>query len=133
MRVLADMTDVRLRQLLFGCEIMRRKQTLERELKFTPNFPLSDMRTVCSQLLGMTFVHTISLQFLNSSFVAAFHGPDSDARNGVCFSGSRQAHEIVAPEAPLSHAALLTIRQDAFWINNGLAFLRMLLPRVNVA
>jgi len=117
MRVLADMADVRLRQLLFGCEIMRRNQTLERELKFTHNFPFSDMRTVCRQLLGMTFAHTVSLQSLSSSFVAAFHGPDSDARNGVRFSGSRQAHEIVAPEAPPSHATLLTSRQDAFWIN----------------
>jgi len=117
MRVLADMADVRLRQLLFGCEIMRRNQTLEMELKFTPNFPFSDMRTVCRQSLGMTFAHTVSLQSLSSSFVAAFHGLDSDARNGVRFSGSRQAHKIIAPEAPhYSHAALLSI-PDVFWIN----------------
>ena len=116
MRVLADMADVRLRQLLFGCEIMRRNQTLERELKFTHNFPFSDMRTVCSQLLGITFVHTISLQFLSSSFVAAFLGLDSEAKSGEFFSGSRQAHEIIAPEAPCFHAALLSI-PDAFWIN----------------
>ena len=89
----------------------------ERSLNLLPTFSLSEMRAVCGPLLGMTFAHTVSLQFLSSSFVAAFHGLDSDGRNGVCFSGSRQAHEIIAPEAPPSHAALLTIRQDAFWIN----------------
>jgi hypothetical protein len=111
------MADVRGRQVFFGCEIMRRKQTLERELKLTPNFSLSEMRVAFSPLLGTAFEHIVSLQFLSSSFVAAFHGLDSDARNGVCFSGSRQAHEIIAPEAPHSHAALLSIRSDAFWIN----------------
>jgi len=116
MRGSADMADVRVPQVFFGCEIMRRKQTLEMEPKLTPDFPFSDMRTVCSQLLGMTFVHTISLQFLSSSFVAAFLGLDSEAKNGVFFSGSRQAHEIIAPEAPCFHAALLSI-PDAFWIN----------------
>jgi hypothetical protein len=112
----ADMADVRVPHVFFGCEIMRGKQTLERELKFAPNLPLSDMRTVCSQLLGMTFARSISLQFLGSSFVAAFLGLDSNARNGVCFSGSRQTHDIIAPEAPHYHAALLSI-PDAFWIN----------------
>ena len=96
---------------------MRRKQTLERELKLTPNFSLSEMRVAFSPLLGTAFEHIVSLQFLSSSFVAAFHGLDSDARNGVCFSGSRQAHEIIKPEAPHSHAALLSIRSDALWIN----------------
>ena len=96
---------------------MRRKQTLERELKLTPNFSLSEMRVAFSPLLGTAFEHIVSPQFLSSSFVAAFHGLDSDARNGVCFSGSRQAHEIIKPEAPHSHAALLSIRSDALWIN----------------
>ena len=107
MRGSADMADARLRQVLFGCEIMRRKQTLERELKLTPDLSLSEMRVVFSPLFGTAFEQIVSPQFLSSSFVAAFHGLDSDARNGVCFSGSRQAHEIIAPEVPHSHAALL--------------------------
>ena len=113
---MVEMPDVRRRQAFFGREIMRQDQTLGNKLKFTPTFFLSEMRAVCGPLVGMTFAHTVSLQFLSSSFVAAFHVLDSDGRNGECFSGSRQAHEIIALEAPCFDAALLSI-PDAFWIN----------------
>ena len=45
--------------------------------------------------------------------MALFRGSDSESTNGVCFAASWQAHEIVAPEAPHSHAAFLSIRPDA--------------------
>ena len=114
---MAGMPDVRSRRAFFGCEIVRQDQPLEMELESTPDFSLSEMRAVCGPLFGMTFGHIFSLPFLSSSSVAAFRGPDSDSRNGVCFAASRQAHEIIAPEAPHSHAAFLSIRPDAFWIN----------------
>ena len=61
----------------------------------------------------MRFGRIFSLAFLSSSSVAAFRGPNSDSRNGVCFATSRQAREIIAPEAPHSHAAFLSIRRDS--------------------
>ena len=47
------------------------------------------------------------------------------------FAGSRQAHEIIAPEAPFS-CSISKHPPDAFGLTNGV-FVRMLLPRVNGA
>ena len=76
------------------------------------------MRAVRGPFFGMRFGRIFSLAFLGSSSVAAFRGPNSDSRNGVCFATSRQAREIIAPEAPHSHAAFLSI-PDAFGSTNA--------------
>jgi hypothetical protein len=109
--------DVRSRRAFFDREIVRRNPILEMELEFTPNFSLSETRAVCGPLFGITFGHICSLTFLSTSSVALFRGSDSESTNGVCFVTSWQAHKIMAPEAPHSHAAFLSIRPDAYWIN----------------
>ena len=53
----------------------------------------------------MRFGRIFSLAFLSSSSVAAFRGLNSDSRNGMCFATSRQASEIIAPEAPHSRCS----------------------------
>jgi excisionase family DNA binding protein len=103
-RDIAGMPDVRSHLVLFSREIVRRNQTLEMEPEFIPNFFGSDTRLVCGTFFG-------------SSSVAVFGGFSSDRRNGVSFAPSRQAHEIIAPEASHSRAVFLSIRQDACWIN----------------
>ncbi len=109
--------DVRSRRAFFDREIVRRNPILEMELEFTPNFSLSETRAVCDPLFGITFGHICSLTFLSTSSVALFRGSDSESTNGVCFAASWQAHTIMALEAPHSHAAFLSIRPDACWIN----------------
>ena len=71
------------------------------------------MHAPCAPFFGMTFGHIFSLPFLGSSSVAAFRGPNSDSRNGVCFATSWHARELIAPETPHSHAAFLSIRPDS--------------------
>jgi hypothetical protein len=78
---------------------------------------LSETRAVCGPLFGITFGHIFSLTFLSTSSVALFRSSDSESTNGVCFVASWQAHKIMTPEAPHSHAAFLSIRPDACWIN----------------
>ena len=120
MRDSADMDgmpDVKSRRAFFSGEIVYQDQPLEMKLEFTPNFPHSEMRAVCGLFCGMTFGCIFSLPFLGTSSVAAFLGPNPDTRNRVCFAVSRQPNEIIAAEAPHSHTVFLSIRQDAFWIN----------------
>jgi hypothetical protein len=114
---MAEMPDVRCRQAFFGREIMRRNQTLERELKFTSNFSLLEMHTIRGPFSDMAFERIFSLPLRSFSPVAAFCGPNSNNRNEACFATSRQACKIIAPEAHHSHAAFLTIWPDASWIN----------------
>ena len=109
----AGMPDVRSRRAFFRFEIVRQDQPLEMKLESTPDFSHSEMRAARGPFFGMTFGHIFSLAFLSSSSVAAFRGPNSDSRNGVCFATSRQAREIIAPEAPHSHAAFLNIRPNS--------------------
>ena len=71
------------------------------------------MRAARGPLFGMRFGRIFSLPFLSSSSVAAFRGPNSDGRNDVYFTTSRQTCEIIAREALHSHAAFLNIRRDA--------------------
>jgi len=111
------MPNVRSCRAFFYHAILRQNQWLEIELQFAPNFYVSETRPICISIFGMRFGYILSLAFLNSSSVAAFRGPNSDSRDGVCFATSRQASEIIAPEAPQSHAVFLSIRQDACWIN----------------
>ena len=109
--------DMRSRRAFFDREIVCRNPIPEMELEFTPNFSLSETRAVCGPLFGITFGHICSLTFLSTSSVALFRGSDSDSTNGECFAASWQAHKIMTPEAPHSHAAFLSIRPDACWIN----------------
>jgi hypothetical protein len=44
--------------------------------------------------------------------VAPFRGPNFGRRSGACFATSRQASEIIAPEASHSHAVFLRIRPN---------------------
>ena len=116
MRSSADMDGilyVRSHRAFFEREIVHRNPTLEIELEFTLNFSLSEMRAVCGPFFGMRFGQIFLLPFLSSSFVAAFRGPNSNRRNGVCFAASRQAREIIAPGAPDSQATFLNIRRDS--------------------
>lgn len=92
---------------------VRRNQTLKMKLEFTPDFSHSEMHAARGPLFAMRFGHIISLAFLNSSSVAAFRGPHSDSRNGVCFATSRHMRELIAPEAPDSQAIFLNIRRDS--------------------
>ena len=120
MRGLADtpgMPNVRSCRAFFHYEIVRHNQRLEIELKFAPNFYVSETRPICTSIFGMRFGCIFSLAFLSSSSVAAFRGSNSDSRDGVCFATSRQASEVIAPEAPQSHAVFRSIHQDACWIN----------------
>ena len=109
----AGMPDVRSRRAFFRCEIVCQDQPLEMKLESTPDFSHSEMRAARGPFFGMRFGRIFSLAFLSSSSVAAFRGPNSDSRNGVCFATSRQAREIIAPEAPHSHAAFLNIRPNS--------------------
>jgi hypothetical protein len=105
--------DVRSRRSFFRIEIVRQDQPLEMKLEFTPDFYHSELRAVCGPFFSTTFGHMFSLPFLRSSSVAAFRGPNSDNRNEACLAVSRQAHEIITPEASYSHTAFLNIRQDS--------------------
>ena len=109
----AGMPDVRSRRAFFRFEIVCQDQPLEMKLESTPDFSHSEMRAARGPFFGMRFGRIFSLPFLSSSSVAAFRGPNSDSRNGVCFATSWHAREIIAPEAPHSHAAFLNIRRDS--------------------
>jgi hypothetical protein len=109
----SEITDVRSRRAFLDREILRRSQTLEMELEFASNLSSSEMRVVCGPFFPMRFGGIFLLAFLSSSSVAAFCGPNSDSRNGVRFAASRQASEIIAPEAPHSPSVFPSIRQDA--------------------
>ena len=95
----AGMPDVRSRRAFFCFEIACQDQPLEMKLESTPDFSHSEMRAARGPFFGMRFGRIFSLAFLSSSSVAAFRGPNSDSRNGVCFATSRHAREIIAPEA----------------------------------
>ena len=115
MRGSADMVgmpDVRSRLAFFRREIVCQDQPLELEFESTPNFSCSEIRAVRCPFFVMRFAHIYSLTFLSSSSVAVFRGPNSDSRNGVCFATSWHEREIIAPEAPHSHAAFLIVRRD---------------------
>ncbi len=116
MRGLADMAgmpDVRSRRAFFHGEIVCQDQPLEMKLESTPDFSHSEMRAARGPFFVVRFGRIFPLAFLSSSSVAAFRGPNSDSRNGVCFAASRQAREVIAPEAPHSHTAFLNTRRDS--------------------
>jgi hypothetical protein len=100
------------RSVGFRFEIVSQNRLQELRLECTPNCFHSDMRAARSPFLGMRFWRIFSLVFLSSSSVAAFRSSNSDSRNEVYFGASRQAREIIVPEAPDSHAAFLSIHRD---------------------
>ena len=102
---MAGMPDVRSRAF-FRFEIARHHQPMEMKLESSHDFSHSEMRAPRGPSFGMSFGHIFSLAFLSSSSVAAFRGSNSDRGDGVCFATSRQASEVIAPEAPQSHAGL---------------------------
>jgi hypothetical protein len=110
---MAGILDVRSCWAFFDREIVYQDRPLEMKLESTPDFSHSEMRAVRGQFFCMRFGRIASLAFLNSSSVVAFRGPNSDNRNGVCFSASRQAREIITPEPTHSHATFLNIRSNA--------------------
>jgi len=114
----AGMRDVRSRRAFFHFEIVSQNQPLEMKLESSPDFSHSDMHAARVRFFGVRFGRIFSLAFLSSSSVAAFRGPNSDSRNGLCFATSRQAGEIIAPEVPHPHAVFPSIRQDACWISD---------------
>jgi hypothetical protein len=109
----ARMPDFGSRRGFLDPEIVRQDRPLEMKLEFTPDFSHSEMRAACRQFSGMSFARIFSLAFLNSSSVAAFRGSNSDGGNGACIATSRQAREIIAPEALYSHETFLSIRSNA--------------------
>jgi hypothetical protein len=109
----AGTPDVKSRPTGFRFEIVRQDQPLEMKLESTPVFSHPEVRAACSHFFDVRFGRICPMAFLNSSFVAAFRGPNCDSRNEVCFAASRQVRAIIAPEAPHSHAAFLNIRRDA--------------------
>lgn len=110
---MAAMPDVRSRRAFFDCDIVCQVQPLEMELQFAPNFYFSETQPVCTSIFRIWLGGIFSLAFLTSSTVAAFRDPNSDSGNGVCFSTSRQASEIIASGALHPHAAFLSTRWDS--------------------
>jgi hypothetical protein len=107
------MPDVRSHWAFFRFEIVCQDQPLELELESTPNFPHSEMHVVRGPFGGITYERICSLPFLCTSCVAPFRGSNSDSRNGVRFAASRQAREIIAPEALHSRAVFLSVRPNS--------------------
>jgi hypothetical protein len=107
------MPDVRSRRSFFRLEIVCRDQPLEPNLGSAPDSSCSKMHAARGPFFGMRFGRIFSLAFLASFSVAAFRGPNSDSGNVMCFAASRQAREIIEPEALHSHPAFLNTRQDA--------------------
>jgi hypothetical protein len=116
MRGLADMPgmpNVRSCCAFTHGEIVCQDRPLEMKPESTPDFPHSEMRAARGPFFVMRFGRMFPLALLSSSSVAAFLGPNSESRNGVRFATSWHAHEIIAPEAPHSHAAFINVRSDA--------------------
>ncbi len=109
----AGMPNVRSCRVFFRFEIAWQDQPQEMKLESTSNFSHSEMHAPCGTFSGVTFGHIFPLPFLGSSSVAAFRGPNFDSGNGDCFATSWHALEIIAPDAPHSHAAFLSIRRDS--------------------
>jgi hypothetical protein len=110
---MAGMPNVRSCCAFIHGEIVCQDRPLEMKLESTPNCPHSEMRAARGPFLVMRFGRMFPLALRSSSSVAAFPGPNSDSRNGVCFATSWHAHEIIAPEAPHSLAAFINVRSDA--------------------
>ena len=113
-QILAGTPDVQSRPTGFlALKLCAKIQPLEMKLESTPVFSHLEVRAACSHFFDVRFGRICPMAFLNSSSVAAFRSSNSDGRNEVCFAASRQAREIIAPEAHHSHAAFLNIRPNS--------------------
>jgi hypothetical protein len=116
MRRLADtagMPSVRSSRAFFRIEIPCQDRRLEMNLESTPDFSRPEMRAASGHFFDTRFGRILFLALLNPSSVAAFRGPNSDSRNGVCLATSWHVREIIVQEAPHSHATFLNIRRDS--------------------
>jgi hypothetical protein len=104
---------VRSCRAFFRFEIACQDQPLKVKLGSAPDFSHSEMRAIRGPCYGVKFGRIVSLAFLSPSSVARFRGLNSDSGNGVCFAVSRQASEIIAPEAHHSHEVFLGIRPNS--------------------
>jgi hypothetical protein len=109
----ARIPDVRSCRAFFRFEIACQDQPLKVKLGSAPDFSHSEMRAIRGPCYGVKFGRIVSLAFLSPSSVARFRGLNSDSGNGVCFAVSRQASEIIAPEAHHSHEVFLGIRPNS--------------------
>ena len=100
----AGMLHVNRCQAFFRFEIVPDDRPRKVKLEFTSDLSHSEMRGARGPFFRSRFRHIFSLAFLGSSFVATFRDSNFDSRNGVCFATSRHTCEIIAPEAPNSHA-----------------------------
>jgi hypothetical protein len=108
-----EMRDVRSRRVFYRFKIVWEDQPLEMKLESAPDFSHSEMRAPPGPFFDVRVGGIFPLAFLISSSVTGFCGLNSDCRNGVCFATSRQAREIIAPEALHFHAAFLNFRPNA--------------------
>jgi hypothetical protein len=109
----AGIPDVESRRALFRFEFVCPDRPLAMELESTPRFSHSEMGAARGPFFGMRFGRIFSLGFLYSSSVAAFRGPNSGSRNGVCFATWWHGREIIAPKTLHSQAAFLNICPDS--------------------
>ena len=103
----AGMPNVKSRRAFFRFETQSKDRSLEIKLESTPDFSHSGMRAGRGPFFGTSLGRIFCLAFPGSSSVAAFRGPNPDSRNGTSFAASRQASEIIAPEAHHSHEVFL--------------------------
>jgi hypothetical protein len=109
----AGMPNVKSRRAFFRFDIVRENRPLEMKFETTPDFSHSEMHAARGPFFRRRFGRIVSLAILSSSSVAAFRGPNSDSRNGVCFATSRQANKIIAPEGLYSYAVSLSVRPNS--------------------
>jgi hypothetical protein len=115
----ARMPGVNRCRAFFRFAIACQDQSLEMKLESARDSSFSEMRTLCGPFFGMRFGCIFSLALLSSSPVAAFRGPNSDGANEVYFAPSRQAREIIEPEALHSHAVFPNTRPDSSFEGDG--------------
>jgi len=105
--------DVRRCGAFFRSEILHQDQQPEMRLGSPPDLSHSEMRAARGPFFRRRFGRIVSLAILSCSSVAAFRGPNSDSRNGVCFATSRQASKIIASEGLYSYAVFLSVRPNS--------------------
>ena len=85
----AGMPDTKNRRAFFRFENVCRGLPLEMKLESTPCLFHSETCAASDHFFGMRFGCIFSLEFLSSSPVAAFWGPNSDGTIDVYFAASR--------------------------------------------
>ena len=103
---MAGMSDGRSCRTFFRLAIVCRDQPPEMKLESIPDISHVEMRAIRGPFVSMRFGRIFSLAVLSSSFVAAFRDPNSDKKKWSVFCDlvAVRHREIIAPEAPHSHA-----------------------------